>query len=351
MIKDENKKHQYYQALLNKDSKYDGIFFAGIRTTGVFCHATCPAKKPRYENCTFYETAEEALLAGYRPCKRCNPLFYPQELSPLVKQMVSLVEKNPEKKWRDSDFAELGIHSATARRQFKQKYGMTFVQYARARRMGIAMKTIRTGEKIINAQIDVGYDSSSGFHDAFSKIMGRTPKKSNEFKILYADWVDTKLGPMMSIADEKYLYLLEFVDRRGLEREVERLRNRLNASIIPGKTNISNCIKEELNQYFDNKLLKFETPVMLLGSDFQKKVWGELVKINMGETKSYKDMAISIGNAKSVRAVGNANGANQLALIIPCHRVIQSDGSLGGYGGGIERKKWLLNHENQNRNF
>lgn len=351
MIKDENKKRQYYEALLNKDSKYDGIFFAGIKTTGVFCHATCPAKKPKYENCTFYETAEEALLAGYRPCKRCNPLFYPQELSPLVKQMVSLVEKNPEKKWRDSDFAEIGIHSATARRQFKQKYGMTFVQYARARRMGIAMKSIRTGEKIINAQIDVGYDSSSGFHDAFSKIMGRTPKKSSEFKILYADWVDTKLGPMMSIADEKYLYLLEFVDRRGLEREVERLRNRQNASIIPGKTNISNCIKEELNQYFDNKLLKFETPVMLLGSDFQKKVWGELVKINMGETKSYKDMAIAIGNPKSVRAIGNANGANQLSIIIPCHRVIQSDGSLGGYGGGIERKKWLLNHENQNRNF
>ncbi|MGM7680997.1 bifunctional transcriptional activator/DNA repair enzyme AdaA [Cytobacillus sp. Hm23] len=345
MVNDEALKKQYYEALLARNSSYDGIFFAGIKTTGVFCHATCPARKPKYENCNFYTTAEEALLAGFRPCKRCHPMSYPKEISPLVHQMIQLVEENPEKRWKDADFSKLGLHAATARRQFKKFYGMTFVQYARARRMGIAMKSIRTGEKIINAQIDVGYDSSSGFHDAFSKIMGKSPTKSKSVKMLYANWIDTKLGPMVSIVDDDYLYLLEFVDRRGLEREIERLRNKLNASIIPGVNKISKQIEEEITNYFTKKLTTFKTPIILLGSEFQKTVWNELLKIEFGKTTSYKELATLINNPRSVRAIGNANGANQLAIIVPCHRVIQSNGGLGGYGGGLERKNWLLNHE------
>ncbi|MFS1512011.1 trifunctional transcriptional activator/DNA repair protein Ada/methylated-DNA--[protein]-cysteine S-methyltransferase [Chengkuizengella sp. SCS-71B] len=350
MINNESLKEQYYKALLERNSKYDGIFFAGITTTGVFCHATCPARKPKYENCNFYETAEEALLSGFRPCRRCHPMSYPKEISPLVHQMIHLVEENPEKRWKDSDFSELGFHAATARRQFKKIYGMTFVQYARARRMGIALKSIRTGEKIINAQIDVGYDSSSGFRDAFSNIMGKAPSNSQKVKILYASWIDTKLGPMVNIVDEEFLYLLEFVDRRGLEREVEKIRNKLNASIIPGETKISKQIENELKNYFNNKLKKFKTPIIFFGSDFQKSVWNELLKIEIGKTTSYKELATLLNNPKSVRAVGNANGANQLSIIVPCHRVIQSDGKFGGYGGGLERKKWLLNHEKNYKN-
>ncbi|MGX7417378.1 bifunctional transcriptional activator/DNA repair enzyme AdaA [Carnobacterium gallinarum] len=345
MITDEKAKQKYYQAMLDKNTNYDGIFFSGIKTTGIFCHATCPARKPKYENCDFYETAEEALLSGFRPCKRCKPLSYPNELSPLIQQMVDLVEENPEKRWKDADFVELGIHAATARRQFKQKYGMTFVQYARARRMGIALKEIKDGQKIIYTQVDSGYDSSSGFSDAFSKIMGRSPNKSKETVVLSAFWLDTELGPMLSIADEEFLYLLEFVDRRGLEKEVERLRNRLNAAIIPGETVISKQIKSELARYFAKDLEYFETPIKLFGSDFQKSVWHELTQIERGSTSSYKELATKLEKPSAMRAVGNANGANQLAIVIPCHRVVQSDGSLGGYGGGIERKEWLLNHE------
>ncbi len=345
MVIDETVKRKYYTALVERNSEYDGIFFVGIKTTGVFCHATCPARKPRYENCIFYESASEALHAGFRPCKKCHPLSYPQEISPLIQNMVEQVEENPEKRWKDSDFAALGIHGATARRQFKKIYGMTFVQYARARRMGLAMKSIRSGEKIINTQLDTGYDSSSGFHDAFSKIMGIPPKKAGEIKVLHACWIDTPLGPMLSMADDEYLYLLEFVDRRGLEREIERLRLRLNARIIPGKTEISKQIEAELSLYFSGKLKEFTTPVIVFGSDFQKKVWDMLRKIAPGEVISYKDIAQALGNPKAVRAVGNANGANQLAIIIPCHRVIQTGGDLGGYGGGLERKRWMLQHE------
>ena len=345
MITDEETKKEYYHALLERKTEYDGIFFAGIQTTGIFCHATCPARKPKYEHCQFYRTAEEALLSGFRPCKRCRPLSYPRQIPETVQRMVDLVEENPEKRWRDRDFSDLGLHAATARRQFKKVYGMTFVQYARARRIGVAMKTIKSGERIIETQLDAGYESASGFHDAFSKIMGRNPAGAKETKVLYADWLDTQLGPMMSVADEDYLYLLEFVDRRGLEREIERLRNRLNARIIPGKTSISQQIAEELAGYFSGEVTDFQTPLYLLGSDFQKSVWRQLQKIRPGETSTYKELAQLVGNPKAVRAVGTANGANQLAIVIPCHRVIQTGGGLGGYGGGVERKRWLLTHE------
>ncbi|MBL1230253.1 bifunctional transcriptional activator/DNA repair protein Ada [Enterococcus sp. BWB1-3] len=349
MITEEAVRKEFYQALLERKTEYDGIFFAGIKTTGVFCHATCPARKPKYDNCQFYETAEEALLSGFRPCKRCRPLSFPREIPETVQKMVDLVEAQPEKRWKDSDFSALGIHAATARRQFKKVYGMTFVQYARARRMGIAMKTIKNGEKIIDTQLDMGYESTSGFHDAFTKIMGRKPVLSKAMKVLYADWVDTVLGPMMSIADDEFLYLLEFVDRRGLEREIERLRNRLSAQIIPGKTAVSEQIKRELDLYFKGVLTTFKTPITLMGSDFQKDVWHQLQLIEPGQTSTYKELAEKIDNPKAIRAVGTANGANQLAIIIPCHRVIQTGGGLGGYAGGLERKRWLLNHERKNR--
>lgn len=147
MMMTDEQKHEFYQALVDKNPQYDGTFFAGIKTTGIFCHATCTARKPKYENCEFFFTAEEALLAGYRPCKRCTPLTYPNSIPEEVKTLVSAVEESPEKRWKEEDFRQLGIHSATARRKFKEIYGMTFVQYARSRRMGLAFKEILNGKK------------------------------------------------------------------------------------------------------------------------------------------------------------------------------------------------------------
>lgn len=339
------REHEYYQALLAKDSKYEGTFYVGVITTGVFCRPTCPARKPKLENCEFFNTAEEALLASYRPCKRCQPLSHPNQVSSLVKILVDAIESNPEKRWKNKDFQDLLIDSSTARRQFKKRFGMTFVEYARARRMGLAMKQIRAGETVIDTQLSAGYESSSGFRDAFSRIMGSAPTKIGTLDMLKASWIDTKLGPMIAIANDNALYLLEFVDRRGLEREVERLRIKTKSAIIPGRTPIIDLIETELEQYFKGTLLRFNTPLYLLGSDFQKHVWDELQKIQPGETKSYLDIAKAIDRPTAFRAVANANGANQLAIIIPCHRVINSDGELGGYGGGIMRKQWLLGHE------
>lgn len=340
----ENKK-EYYQALINKNSDYEGVFYVGVKTTGVFCRPTCPARKPKFENCEFFETAQQALVASFRPCQRCRPLSYPSQTSDLIQTLIDAIEENPSKRWKDKDFQDLSVDASTVRRQFKKRFGMTFVAYARARRMGIAMKKIREGDAVIDAQLDVGYESGSGFRDAFSRIMGTAPALLGQHLILKASWLDTPLGPMIAVASKEALYLLEFVDRRGLEREIERVRLKLKSAIVPGITDPIRLIERELIQYFKGDLLEFKTPLFLLGSPFQKRVWGELQKIPPGQTRSYAVIASAIGKPSAYRAVAQANGANQHAIVIPCHRVINANGELGGYGGGLTRKKWLLNHE------
>lgn len=352
MITEEQKK-EFYQALIDKNAHYEGIFFVGIKTTGVFCRPTCSARKPKFENCEFHKTAQEALLASFRPCMRCRPLSHPNQVSDLVRTLVDAVEADPSRRWKDHDLRELSVDESTARRQFKKRFKMTFVEYARARRMGLAMKQIREGETVIDAQLNTGYESSSGFRDAFSKIMGNAPTKfakkndSEHHTVLKCSWLDTQLGPMIAISDDDELYILDFVDRRGLEREVERLRLKTKTAIIPGMTDPIQSITLELQSYFDGLLTEFKTPLHLLGSPFQKIVWEELMRIPYGQTRTYATQAEAIGKPTAYRAVANANGANQIAIVIPCHRIINSNGDLGGYGGGIMRKKWLIDHEKQ----
>jgi AraC family transcriptional regulator, regulatory protein of adaptative response / methylated-DNA-[protein]-cysteine methyltransferase len=258
--------------------------------------------------------------------------------------LVKAIEDNLEKRWKEQDFRALSIDVSTARRQFKKRFGMTFVEYARARRMGLALKNIKEGNSIIDTQLSVGYESSSGFRDAFSKIMGAAPTRAND-TVLKSSWLDTRVGPMIVIADENTLYLLEFIDRRGLENEVKKLREKHKAAIIPGETPITKSIASEISNYFEGKEIAFKTPIHFIGSSFQKSVWKALIKIPAGETRSYAKIAKSLNAPTAYRAVARANGANQLAIIVPCHRVINSNGELGGYGGGVVRKEWLLEHE------
>jgi AraC family transcriptional regulator of adaptative response/methylated-DNA-[protein]-cysteine methyltransferase len=337
-----------YAALLGRDAEFDGVFYVGVRTTGIFCRPTCPARKPKRENCEFFVDAQAALLAAYRPCSRCRPLSHPNETSDVVRRLVAAVEREPLKRWRDADFDALAVHASTARRQFQKRFGMTFVEYARARRLGSAFKAIRSGQRVIDAQLDAGFESSSGFRDAFARIMGAAPA-SRSSRALYAAWLDTPLGPMTAVADESALHLLEFVDRRGLEREIERLRLKQKAGIAPGRTAPIVQIERELADYFAGRSTTFETPLARAGSHFQLAVWDALVAIPPGETLTYAALAHQVGRPRAVRAVGAANGANVLAIVIPCHRVIGADGELTGYGGGIARKRWLLDHERRTR--
>lgn len=343
----EQEKREYYNAFVNKDSEYEGIFYVGMVTTGIFCRPTCSARKPKYENCEFYSTAQEALLASYRPCKRCHPLSYPGQASELVKTLIEAVEAEPDKRWKDADFRALSVDASTARRQFKKRFKMTFVAYARARRLGLAMKVIRRGHSVISAQLTAGYDSDSGFRDAFSRMMGTVPSAFDR-DVLKVAWIDTPLGSMITVADNRALHLLEFVDRRGLEREIERLRQKTGMGIIPGHTRITHSIEAEIRAYFAGTLREFNISLAYAGSDFQKTVWMALQKIPYGETCSYADLARSLGQPKAFRAVARANGSNQLALIIPCHRIVNTNGELGGYSGGRARKTWLIEHEKKN---
>lgn len=336
---------KYYKAFIEKDSYYEGIFYVGVKSTGIFCRPTCSARKPKFINCEFFTTAQAALLAAFRPCQRCQPLSHPNEVSPLIRTLVQAIEAEPDKRWKISDLEKFSIDVSTAQRQFKKRFGMTFIAYARARRMGLAMKQIKAGESVITAQLTVGYESSSGFREAFSRIIGAAPSKITADTILKAAWFDTPLGPMIAVGDEKSLYLLEFVDRRGLEREVEQLRLKTKSAIIPGMTAPITMIQKELQDYFAGELQQFQTPIILLGSEFQKTVWCELQRIAYGSTKSYGEIAKILGKKTAFRAVARANGTNQLAIIIPCHRVVNSNGELAGYSGGVARKQWLLEHE------
>ena len=349
MIKDKDKINEYYKMLIEKNSNYAGIFYVGVKTTGVFCRPTCPAKKPKKENCEFFHTAKEALLASYRPCKRCQPLNSPSNLSPEVKKLVTAIEENPERKWADKDFDKLSISANTARRQFKKQFGMTFIEYARSRRLGIAFDYIRNGNSVIDTQQEIGYDSGNGFRDAFTKIMGTLPKRHKEITLFVSEWIETPIGSMIAIAKENSLYLLEFTDRRGLEKEIENLRKKFNGAIIPGTNQLLKNLKNELNSYFLGELKDFTIPLAQdLGTPFQRKIWQLLQTIPSGETRSYKELAILFGNSNASRAVARANGTNQISILIPCHRIINTNRELGGYGGGVQRKKWLLEMEKKN---
>lgn len=329
----------YYQALLKKNKEYEGIFYVGVKSTGTFCRPTCSTTKPKIKNCEFFQTAKEVLLASYKPCKCCQPLSHSDLVPQSVKTLVEAIESNPSKRWKTQNFRE--ISDPSAERQFKKIFGITLIEYARARRIGLAMKHIRKG-RFVNKNSTETLKIDNFFRDAFSEFM---PLPSGVKHVLYASWLPTILGPMVAITDNDSLYLLEFVDRRGLELEIERLRKKIKVGVVPGITSITKKIENELASYFVGKSFKFETPLCLIGSAFQKSVWEELKKIPLGEKLSYSDIAKLLNRPKAYRAVANANGANQLAIIIPCHRVINSNGELGGYGGGLSRKQWLLQHE------
>jgi AraC family transcriptional regulator, regulatory protein of adaptative response / methylated-DNA-[protein]-cysteine methyltransferase len=334
-----------YQALTNRDSEFEGVFWVAVKSTGIFCRPTCHSKKPKPENVEFFATTNEALYAGYRPCLRCRPLDKHKQPPEIVVRLSQEIERAPSGKITNIQLRAMGIDPSTARRQFKRYYGMTFQAYHRSRRMGQALHEIRNGESVIGAQIDHGFESASGFWDAFKQLFGAPPSKATEVKYLLAKWLDTPLGAMLALADNEGLHLLEFVDRRGLENEIKHIRKRLNVFIVPGENKILENISDEINRYFEGSLTEFTTPMVLGGTPFEKSVWKQLQKIPPGQTRSYSQIASRLGKPSATRAVGRANGRNCLAIVIPCHRVIRADGSLCGYGGGIWRKQWLLDHE------
>jgi AraC family transcriptional regulator, regulatory protein of adaptative response / methylated-DNA-[protein]-cysteine methyltransferase len=206
---------------------------------------------------------------------------------------------------------------------------------------------LKNAKTSFDAPLQKTYESEHDFRAAFSTLLENTVKQKNNLKkTLTAAWINTPLGPMIAMADDNSLYLLEFITRIGLERELKRLA-KIGFSLVLGNTSPLTSIESELNAYFSGTLYSFKTPYQIIGSPFQQQVWKILSQIPFGETISYKQQAENLGKPTAYRAVANANGANQLAIIVPCHRVIASTGHLGGYGGGLTIKQWLLKHEAQ----
>ncbi len=340
-----------YQALIDKDPLQDGAFYAAVKTTGIFCRTVCTARKPKRENVLFYNTIQEALAAGYRPCKICRPMESVGKIPAEIDQLIREVEGNPQFKIKEWQLKERGLDPNTLRRWFLKNYNMTFQTFCRMQRINAAFGAIREGGRVIDAAMESGYDSLSGFSAAFEKAVGATPGKTkveSKDMLLYKRF-DTPIGPMVTIASSKGICLLEFGDRRMLETEFMDLQKRLSAVLIPGVNPFIDQVISELGEYFNGQRQDFTVPLHTPGTDFQNQVWKALLSIPFGETVSYQTLAKQINNPKAVRAVGRANGMNRIAIIIPCHRVIGADGELTGYGGGIWRKEWLIAHEKGSR--
>src|SRR5256714_2231365 len=242
-----------YRALVNRDSSFEGIFFVGVRTTGIFCRPTCSAKKPARENVDFFATPSEALHGGYRPCLRCHAMDPEKRAPELIERLRAEVERAPGGRLTDKELAALSIGPSTARRQFKRHYGMTFQAYHRARRMGLALREVRKGGRVEEIQNGSGFESASGFRDAFVRIFGDAPTAAKKQGGLFAQRIETPLGAMLSIADDEGLRLLEFVDRRAMERELSILRSRLGTNVVPGEHPHLEAVRAQLTDYFAGK--------------------------------------------------------------------------------------------------
>ncbi len=334
-----------YKALIERDPSFEGFAYVGVKSTGVFCKLTCAARKPKRENSLFYSSIAAALEAGFRPCKRCRPMNAGLTREPAVNHLLNALDRVPDKKWSENEIMNMGYDPSAVRRAFRRQFGITFLEIARLRRIGRSIDSLAVGAKVIEAQVNANYDSGSGFRNAITKHIGIAPKNVAHYSYLKADWIETPIGTMIAIADKNALYLLEFLDRKALSGEIENIKKNTCSEIVMGREVPIDLIEKELDLYFAGKVSNFITPLAKFGTSFTNTVWDALKTIPMGQLRSYSEIARQIGNGKASRAVARANGANQIAIVIPCHRVISADGTLTGYGGGLWRKKWLIEHE------
>jgi len=340
----ETERDIFYKAFMDRDPSFEGVFVVGVKTTGIFCRPTCPAK-PKLENVEFFSSTKEAMQGGYRPCKICKPLENignpPEEISRLLKYM----EEHPEIKIKDTDLIGMGLEPNQVRRWFLKYYKQTFHAYQRMSRINNAFQRFQSGQSVTDIAFDSGYDSLSGFNSTFKHIIGTSPAKSKDKRIVTMTHIETELGTMIAGATDKGICMLEFADYKLLTTELKQLETFLKAPLVQGESVLFDRLREQLEAYFKRERREFDIPLDLVGTDFQKKVWLGLLQIPYGRTTTYGKQAELLGMPAAVRAVANANGKNKVSILLPCHRVIGADGTLTGYGGGIWRKRKLLELE------
>ncbi len=333
----------WYQALLDRASEYTGVFFVGVKTTGVFCISVCRARKPKRENVEFYSDMKSALDAGFRPCKVCRPTENACSAPDFIEQAITLVRNNLKSRISDTQLRERNISPERVRRWFLQHHGMTFQAFQRMMRVNVALQELKGGRSATDVAFDSGYESLSGFGYTYKKLTGAAPSEGRQTIMIHR--FTTPLGPMFVCATARGVCLLEFVDRRMLETEFSDLQRLLNARILAGENAHTRQAEKEISDYFAGHRRRFDMALDLPGSAFQRLVWQGLQDVPYGQTTHYQCLAERIAKPLAVRAVAAANGANRVAIVIPCHRIIGKNGTMTGYGGGIARKKWLIEHE------
>jgi len=327
-----------WAAFMRRDRSWDGRVIGAVQTTGIYCKPSCPARRPKREHVAFYATAEEARAAGFRPCLRCKPDEVGRDRE-AVAQAVRLIEAAEEAPSLAELADAVGYAPHHFQRLFKRDLGVSPAEYARGLRSRRAERALEANGRVTDAVYDAGYQSPSGFYEDAKERLGMTPsawRDGGRGETIRWTMFDSPIGRMLIAATSKGICRLTFDDS---EASLRRLFPK--ATIVEDGGGLRELVQGALAA-IEKPLAAPDLPIDVAGTAFQEAVWRELRKIPPGETRSYAQIAAAIGQPKAVRAVGTANGDNHVAVLIPCHRVIRSDGSLGGYAGGLGRKRHLL---------
>jgi AraC family transcriptional regulator of adaptative response/methylated-DNA-[protein]-cysteine methyltransferase len=340
---------EYWQAVCDRNSQYDDLFIVAVRSTGIYCLPSCPSRQPRRENVLFFPHPKAAKKAGFRACKRCNPdRILPNEpYLDLIKQVALTISENTDFPPTLSQLAnEFNFSRYHLQRTFKRLVGVSPKQYAEACRLDRFKKQLKQGETVTKALYSAGYSSISSLYERASEQLGMTPityqNGGSAMQISYAV-VPCSLGYLLVASTQKGICAVKLGDRAdSLETDLQKEFS--GAALLQDNDSRQNSIEQILNFLSGNEP-HLDLPLDIRGTAFQQQVWQALQKIPYGETRTYQEIARAIGKPKAVRAVGGACGANPVALIVPCHRVLKSDGGLGGYAWGSDRKETLLKQE------
>lgn len=337
------------RAFLAGDAAYDGLFWAGVTTTGIYCRPSCPARKPAAAHLRYFPSCNEATAAGYRPCRRCDPTGALGAAPDWIQPVLRHLDSDPSPRLTDSDLDSMGLDAGRANRWFRKHLGLTVAEYGRSRRLQVAQERLAAGEALDHVALDSGFESHSGFRDAFVRQYGVPPGQADGADAILEHTIPSPLGPLRLGATRDGLCLLEFPDPIRIDAAHRGLDRWLGLPFVPGRNAHIDRAIVELDEYFAGRRRDFTVPLVAPGTAFERQVWAALGTIPYGVTWSYAELARSVGNPDAQRAVGMANGRNRIALLIPCHRVVNTGGALGGYGGGLWRKHWLLELERRPR--
>lgn len=336
------------RAVRDHDGSFDGIFWFGVRSTGVFCRPGCrPPRSAKPENVEFFASIADCQSAGYRPCKLCRPTDRRGGTPAEIAQLIQDVEANPDLRLSPDRLRDRGLTPERVRRWFQEHEGMTFTAWCRARRLGHAHRALQQGASVDDVTLESGFDSHSGFREAYGQTFGQPPGKTgpSDPTPMTVTRIESPIGSLLAGATDDGVAVLEFADRGLPPARLEALRETFQVPILPGQHPHLTILSTELDEYFAGRRQAFSVPVAPRGTAFQRQVWTELGHIPFGATISYLDLARNVGRPTASRAVARANGQNPVAILIPCHRVIGKDGTLTGYGGGLWRKRLLLELE------